>query len=247
VSTRRVLLVAGGIAVAASAAVVIVVRTSLDRLVEAAIERHGSEVAQTAVRAQGVSIDVAAGRGTVRGVTVANPPDFSDATAIALAEISLELDLRSLGARPIVLDELHIGEPRVLFELAADGRANLDALRESIDAYPRRARSGAVPPAGEADGARLRVRRLAIDDGALRIDPSAVGREPLDLPLGAIELRDVGGARGATPGELGRAVADAVVARALRAVAGAEARRALRDLGGENGDKLGALQKGLDR
>jgi hypothetical protein len=58
----------------------------------------------------------------------------------------------------------------------------------------------------------------------------------------------MGGARGVTPEQLGRRVADALIARTARAVAGAEVKRALREKGGEIGERIGELlQRGIDR
>ena len=70
----------GRIALGAGAAVVVIAAvaaylllTSLDAIVERAIERYGSEITGTAVRVSSVDISLTSGRGTVRGLTVANP------------------------------------------------------------------------------------------------------------------------------------------------------------------------------
>ena len=49
------------------------VLTNLDALVEAAIEKHGSEATQTAVRVDSVKIDLSNGAGAISGLTIANP------------------------------------------------------------------------------------------------------------------------------------------------------------------------------
>ena len=52
------------------------VLSNLDALVEAAIEKHGSEATQTAVLVDSVKIDLASGAGGISGLTIANPKGF---------------------------------------------------------------------------------------------------------------------------------------------------------------------------
>jgi hypothetical protein len=61
---------------------------------------EGTEIVGTRVRVDSVDIELAAGRGTIRGVRVANPEGYSDADAISLAEIELAIDARSLREQP---------------------------------------------------------------------------------------------------------------------------------------------------
>src|SRR5262245_37842771 len=73
---------------------------SLDARVARAIEAQGAELFGTRVRVDAVEIELAAGRGTIRNVRVANPDGYSDADAITLSEIVLAIDARSLGEQP---------------------------------------------------------------------------------------------------------------------------------------------------
>ena len=52
------------------------------------------------MRVDSVDIELAAGKGTIRGVRVANPEGYSSDDAIALAEIELAIDARSVGEQP---------------------------------------------------------------------------------------------------------------------------------------------------
>ena len=64
---RNVVLGAGVVVVVALAAGVYFLLTSLDVIVERAIEHYGSEITGTAVRVASVDISLSSGRGTVRG------------------------------------------------------------------------------------------------------------------------------------------------------------------------------------
>jgi uncharacterized protein involved in outer membrane biogenesis len=251
---RRIGLVLAIGLLAVVAVVVYFVNFRLDGVVRSAIERHGSEVTGTAVRVKGVDIDLRAGRGTIRGVTVANPPGYSSAPALSLSEITIDLEPTSVRSSPIAIDEIHVGEPVVNVEFGADGMLNVDQLRKNIDAYDEREPAATPDTALETRSGvtrsetRLRVREISFSEGRIRIDPQAIGREPEELRLAAISLREVGEERGVTPAQLGEEVADALVARTLVAVAGSQAKRALKDLGGELGEKLGELlERGIQR
>lgn len=230
---------------------------SLDGRVKTALERIGSEMTLAPVHVAGVDLDLTGGRGTIRGITVGNPEGFPDGAAISLREISLSLEIRSLRESPIVVHEIIVGEPRVDVILLADGRMNIEALRRNVEHYEARQRAaqareeqptGAPQSEAERPETRLRVGEVRISEGAIGLDASALGRDPEQLELGTVALRDIGGARGATPEQLGRRVTDALIARTARAVAGAEVKRALREKGGEIGEKIGELlQRGIDR
>ncbi len=254
---KRFVLAAALLVLIAGAVVLWFLIGSLDSRVQAVLERVGSEMTLAPVHVSGVSLDLAAGRGTIRDITIGNPDGFPDGSAVSLRELSLSLELGSLRTGPIVLPEIVVGEPRVDAVLLADGRMNLDALGRNTESFADRRRA-APPREPDARGAarverpeselRLRVRELRISEGRIGLDASALGRDPEELALGSIVLRDLGGARGATPEELGHRILTAVVARAVRAVAGAEVKRTLRDKGGDIGEKLGEwLQRGLDR
>jgi uncharacterized protein involved in outer membrane biogenesis len=254
---KRFVLAAALLVLVAGAAALWFLIGSLDRRVQALLERVGSEMTLAPVQVSGVSLDLAAGRGTIRDITIGNPDGFPDGRAVSLRELSLSLELGSLRTGPVVLPEIVVGEPRIDAILLADGRMNLDALRRNLESFAdrRRAASSREPDGrgatrGEdlASELRLRVHELRISEGRIGLDASALGRDPEELALGSFVLRELGGARGATPEQLGPRILGALVARAARAVAGAEVKRALREKGGEIGEKLGEwLQRGLDR
>jgi uncharacterized protein involved in outer membrane biogenesis len=242
---RRLALALAGLVAVAAAAIAWFVVYRLDAVVAREIERQGSAAMGTSVRVTGVDLELRAARGTIRGLTVANPPGFSHAPAFSLEAITLRLDPAALRADPIVVEELRVGAPRVRFELDEQGLSNLEALRSRMD----RAEAGSVdaPPGGQGRAARLRVRELELEPGVLTIDASAFGREPRELRLRGIELHEVGRARGASSEEIARTVAEAIVARTLRAVAAAETSRALENFGGALGRAIGdAIGRGIE-
>ena len=52
--------------------------SSLDKIIEGAIEKYGSEVTQTPVKVSGVKIGLASGEGSISGLSIGNPKGFTD-------------------------------------------------------------------------------------------------------------------------------------------------------------------------
>jgi hypothetical protein len=250
---KRVFVAAALLALVA-AGVLLLVLSRADAIVEDAIERYGSQATDTPVRVDDVDLDLASGRGTVRGLTVANPEGFAARPAISFDEITLGLDLRSVRSDPVTIDLVRVGAPVVEVQVRADGRTNVDVLRRNLEASARAGEPG-PPPAEPGDVAaeelgetRLRIRELEFTPGRARVDARELGREqPFEVELSPLTLREVGGDRGDTPEEIARTVAGALLTRTARAVAASQLKHELEKRGGELGRALGeALGEGLE-
>jgi hypothetical protein len=244
---KRILGVALLLALLAVVAAVVWLAHSLDGIVKSAIEDVGSELLDTRVAVGSVSIDLREGRGTLRGLRIRNPEGFSSEDAISVGEVVLEIDLSSLTGSPIVLNEVSVHSPQVLAEANARG-LNLDVLRRNVErSSPAEASDQAT--SGEGEPPRIAIRRFEVQGGEARSDTTALGgkREEIDVP--GLSLRDVGGRRGAPPGELGKQILDAWLSRIARAAAAHQARRAagkaLGDALGDDAGKVGDALKGL--
>ena len=209
---RKIALGAGVVVVVVLAAAVYFLLTSLDAIVERAIERYGSEITGTAVRVASVDISLSSGRGTVRGLSIANPEGFSSDPAFRLEEITLQIDVGSVTSSPIVVDEISIGAPTVLFEVNESGAANVDVIR-------RNAESGEPAAGEEEEPLRLVIRKFSLHRGEIDADTTAVGGKEVEVKLRPLDLSNIGAPQGATPGEIGRIMARALTRQVAVAVA----------------------------
>jgi len=66
--------------------------SSLNSIVKAAVEKVGSDATQAQVRLKEVDIQIASGKGVIRGLMVGNPAGFKTEMAFNLGEISLQVD-----------------------------------------------------------------------------------------------------------------------------------------------------------
>ena len=186
---------------------------SIDSIVEAAIEKHGSRVLGTKVSVGSVDISLKSGRGTIRDVSVANPDGFSGGDMFTLDEVVVDIDVKSINRDPIVIDEITIAGPTVHAEMNAQAQTNILVVKNSVDAH----RTGSAPRERKQDGGfekRLIIEKFTFAEGTVDVDATAMGVEKVDVELPPLRLADVGGPNGATPDgiakEVSRAFLDSV-------------------------------------
>ena len=197
--------------------------SSLNSIVKAAVEKYGSDVTQVVVRLNEVDIELTSGKGALRGLTVGNPSGFKSARAMSLGEISLQLDVGSVTQDTVVIKEISITGPEVMYEFGLKG-SNIDALRRNVNAYAAqrkdKRKGEAAPEEPDKQGRKLVVERLYIRDGKVNVSATELQGKSANASLPDIQLTDIGKKTGgATAGEL----AEQILAAIGRSAAGAAA------------------------
>jgi hypothetical protein len=230
---KRVVLVAVAVGVALLVGAAAYLVWSLDARVARAIEAEGTRILGTPVRVDAVNIDLAAGKGTIRNLRVANPKDFSSGDAIALAAIDLAIDARSLRERPFRITEVRVGDSVVNFEINEDGVSNIERITRRVSGGSGDARE---EPDAKGQPTRLAIGEFSFAGGEIFLArPGAERPERVHLP--DLELHDLGGKTGATGGEIGEQIALAFTRRVIAATAGHQVGRAVeKELGEAAGD-----------
>jgi hypothetical protein len=221
---KKILLIGGGvvgIAVIGAIAVIVFVLSSIDTLIQEAVETYGSEITQAEVKLAEVDLDPTSGKGTLRGLKVGNPAGFNTPSAFQLGAISITLDTSTLGSDPIVIKEIVISAPDVTYEVGSDG-SNLDALQRNVEAYMAQFDTGeAAEPAEPGESPNLVIEGLFINDGTINVSATFLGGKSLTTPLPNIHLEDIGKEDdGASPGEIAEEIFAAIKANATGAVSG---------------------------
>src|SRR3990172_6817500 len=90
------------------AAALFLLLSGLDRIVAAAIEKYGSEATGTKVGVSSVKIALKGGTGSIRNLSVGNPPGFSEPDAFRLEDISVAMDPGAVTGNPVVIDQVTI-------------------------------------------------------------------------------------------------------------------------------------------
>ena len=186
---KKLLWIGGG-AVASVIAIVVVgviyAYSSLDGVVEVAIERFGGAATKATVTVDGGTFSPADGIGTVDGIRIGNPAGFSRNNALEFGAVSMIMNAESVAGGVLVIKEIRIAAPVLFYEIGPAG-ANLIVIRNNIAAY------GESFAATGSDGAALViVENLIIDGGTARYSG---GMMP-DSTTGPIHLKDVGKEKG---------------------------------------------------
>jgi hypothetical protein len=197
------------------------VLTNLDALVEAAIEKHGSEATQTAVLVDSVKIDLANGAGGISGLTIANPKGFVMPYAFSLGEIRAGIDLQSLQEEPYIIDEITVLAPQVFVEINEGNKTNLNELKKKLtagSASTPQDKKAQAPAEDSAKEPRLIIRRLTFADGNIQARVAALKNKEYQLKLPGLDMTNLGGSKGATATELASEILNRLTDRASEVV-----------------------------
>jgi hypothetical protein len=230
----RRLLIPGGILVVIVVAAVMYLGSNLDSIVKKAITKVGSDMTGVSVTVDKVEIALADGRGEIGGLVVDNPRGYKGPHAFQLGSIALALGPAAAGSDPIVIRELTIEAPDIVYDKGENG-SNVEAIQRNVDVYAKTRSEGdgarEKPKDGDdASAKRFIIESLQIRGGKIQL----MGREKvIDLP--PVRLRDVGKSRGGmTGGEIAgivlKQITEATVASAARGLAQEGAERLKEDV-----------------
>jgi len=205
---------------------------NLDGIVKSVVQDVGTRVIGTEVTLKDVKIRLTEGRAELYGLGIANPEGFSDADAMNLGEIAIELDIGSVGKDVLVINEVLVGDIRLLAEQAGIRDINLQTLLNNV-----RSKSGASEPAPaeQSDEVpsdfRLAVKKFTFGGGNIHFLSPQLGENDIKLPT--VALTDLGSAdNGLTPSQLATSAMEPLLAQAKEAVrdyAEAEAKEKAKD------------------
>lgn len=208
-----------GIFVVIVAAGLFLLLSGLDRIVAAAIEKYGSEATGTKVGVASVRLDLKGGKGTIRNLSVGNPPGFSTPSAFRLEDISVALDTGTVTGNPVVIDQVAIFSPRITYEIDKEGRSNIDLIRKKLAGTPSKEPSGTRT--GDSGGKKVVIRRLVIEQGEIEIRVAALPGKPLSAALPRLEMKNLGGKGGDSPADIAKQVLVPLVNRVAASAASA--------------------------
>lgn len=216
---KKVIVIAAGVLVAAVIGISIFLLSNLDSLVKKAIETIGSQVAGVPVRVSDVKIALTEGKGTLRGLSVANPPGFTSDTAFKLGEITLALDPGSVTKDPVVVTQILIAGPEVTYEVGASG-SNISVIQANVQSsVGGGGKSEADKPAATTSsgksGPNLVVDKLDITGGKVTLATAIPGAKASGA-LGDIHLTGIGrSSGGASAAQVAQAILGALTKSAI--------------------------------
>lgn len=120
------------------------------------IEIAGSNALGVPVTATGVSISPFSGRGSVRGLSIANPEGYDAPYIIELGEVDIAVNVDSLFSDVIEIDSILVSDARITYET----KLVTDNIRSLLNNLP----SATAAPVIEANPAAPSTQRVIIRD-----------------------------------------------------------------------------------
>lgn len=157
---------------------------SLDAIVQRRIEKLGTAIAGAELTVDDVELSLREGSGRIVGLRLENPPGFSGAPALEIDEISFRLEPSSIEERPIVMDQVAIGAPRVNVIVDGSGQSNFGLIDQHARSAPAGAREvGTIP---------LVIGHLSVEPGSVNITAPSFLPNVEAVPLDGVVLSDLG-------------------------------------------------------
>jgi len=226
---KKVLIVLCGLALLAGAGVFLLLG-NLGGLIRRVVENVGSDATQTPVTLAEVNLSLSDGSGELRDLVVGNPAQFKTEYAMALGLIRVQIDTATLQSDPIVIKEIVIEAPQIIFEVGTGG-SNIGAIQEAVAAYAAGLGGGESggdePQPGEGEGTgdegggtKVVIENLYVRGARVSVSAPFLKGEDVNATVPEIHLKDLGKKEsGATAGEVAATVLDAISKAAIDAVA----------------------------
>lgn len=182
---------------------------TLDYIVEYGIELGGTWMVGARVKVDSVDLSLTSGKGVLNGITVSNPGDFSDDTALALKKFTFRIKPESFSQKTVVIDRVTVEGPEVAFEVNSSGKSNIAMLMDSIDRFldsqTQRSEKSESRKKNESRKQYI-VRRFSVNKGRISIKSEQSSVQVKSVPLPSLTLTNVGGSSGSVPCQLAKTV-----------------------------------------
>ncbi len=226
-------------------AAVFFIYSSLDSIIEKAIEKYGSEITQAKVSLDGVKISPTSGQGALMGLQIGNPKGFSSDYAINIGTTKITIDIKSITKDPIIIKEIYIDKPSVIYELTSKGN-NFSAIVKNVQEYGGAADKKTKPAdskkAGK-EGPKLIIEKLRINNGEVKVEAAALKGKDITAKLPNIYLKDIGKSKGgASPGEVAEKIMAILTKKIGSAVSSLDLNQIIGNVGNLQKELGGAIQ-----
>ncbi|MGK7369673.1 MAG: DUF748 domain-containing protein [Candidatus Halalkalibacterium sp. M3_1C_030] len=183
----------------------LIITFSLDYLVKSGIESTGTEMMQTQVMVESVSISPFSGSGTIEGLRVKNPEGFESDYAIVIESFDMSLNVASILSDTIIVNEIEIDQP-ALSVIQKVPENNLRMLMNNLD-----------ESMGEesASSTGMIIEHLIVKNGQVSVTPNIGGERSAVVKMGNIELQNVGKQGSSSTAKVIREVASRIINEAL--------------------------------
>ncbi|MGE4504449.1 MAG: hypothetical protein AB7D51_03810 [Desulfovibrionaceae bacterium] len=196
---RKFLLIGVAGAIVLLIGLVVTLIMSIDSIIEKAVNDYGPQVTLTNVHLDSANIGIFSGSGSLDGLTVGNPVNkgFKDRNLFDMENISIAIDTDSLTSDTIVIKDVTIKSPKIVYELKDFTDSNFDALLQNIEqsvgggAKAEKAEESAEA-AEPGQSKKIIIDNLLITGAEVTADMTNMPGSGLTIPLPDIHLTGIG-------------------------------------------------------
>ncbi len=242
---KRILFGLVAVVVLAAAGVTWLVMSKGNQIVARAIENYGSAATGTSVAVGRVELAFTQGRGDIKGLTIGNPPGYSSSYFLQIDDMTLAIDLGSLGARVPVVKEALVDAAQLNAEQHGQ-TTNLTDIEQRVTGADTGPKSKSQ--AGANHEGRIIIDRFRLTHGRVTLTSDLL-KHPEDLELADVSIDGIGRASGGvTYEQAAKAVLDPIL-RATRNAVEARLRKAAEDAARDKAKSAlrDRLEKSLER
>jgi hypothetical protein len=156
---------------------------TLDSIVKSNIESTGSELLQTDMTVDRVSLSLFQRHGSLNGIQIENPEGFESGDALRIHSIDIRMNPFSLLSGTVVIEELEIQNLEIFFQLKATG-SNLGRLRSNLQEQ--------VPETGDTATKNIIIDRFLMQETSLTVHVDVEDVEPFTATLTQVERTGIG-------------------------------------------------------
>jgi len=159
------------------------VTLSIDRIVKSTVESIGSDMLQTSLTVDNISISILNGSGSIEGLRISNPEEFGEGDALVIESIYLELDIVSLLTDTTIVKQVTVNKMNATYKLQGT-KSNFGRLMENMEQYS--------PAAEDEADSGLIIDYLLIDESSLVVDANIEALETITVNIPKAERRGIG-------------------------------------------------------
>src|SRR3989338_5755768 len=124
---KKVAIVIGSI-ILLLAVVLFAIVMFINVIVEHTIEKYAPQYLGTQVSVDSVNLFLWQGAGIIDDLIIYNPPGYKSEYAIKIDEIRFKLALNTLFSNTVLINEIHIENPHIVYEKGILGKSNINTI-----------------------------------------------------------------------------------------------------------------------
>ena len=160
-------------------------------LLKSAIEEYGSEAVGVPLRVSSVSLSPTEGSGEIRGLTIANPPEFGSGALMSIGLTRVGVAYSETSETLVVLNEMVVDAAEL--NVIAKGRdTNVQALQERLESQS--SSGSASSGSSSTPEPKIIVDRLRLTNTRANVQSDILGETTLNVP--DVRLDNVGRTEG---------------------------------------------------